>query len=94
MKLAFDDFQYWIPPFCGYPMVQLIDLDAAMRQGDNPALVEQIAQRLPLPGGRRHWIDREGARCWRRARGASLSGLHFSTFRGWPRNDEDGLVRS
>jgi phosphoribosylformimino-5-aminoimidazole carboxamide ribotide isomerase len=31
--------------------VQLIDLDAAMRQGDNSGLVAQIAQRLPCQVG-------------------------------------------
>ncbi|HZU09138.1 MAG TPA: HisA/HisF-related TIM barrel protein [Pseudacidobacterium sp.] len=51
LKLAFDDFEYWIEKFSGYPMVQLIDLDAAMRQGDNAALVEQIARRLPCQVG-------------------------------------------
>jgi phosphoribosylformimino-5-aminoimidazole carboxamide ribotide isomerase len=51
LKLAFDDFDYWIERFSSYPMVQLIDLDAAMRQGDNAALVEKIAQRLPCQVG-------------------------------------------
>jgi phosphoribosylformimino-5-aminoimidazole carboxamide ribotide isomerase len=40
-------------------MVQLIDLDAAMRQGDNSALVEQIAKRLPVQaGGGIHSVER------------------------------------
>ena len=47
LRLAFDDFEYWIQRFSGYPMIQLIDLDAAMRQGNNAALVAQIARRLP-----------------------------------------------
>lgn len=51
LKLAFDDFEYWIEKFSKYPLVQLIDLDAAMRQGDNSALVEQIARRLPCQAG-------------------------------------------
>jgi phosphoribosylformimino-5-aminoimidazole carboxamide ribotide isomerase len=51
LKLAFDDFEYWIERFSSYPMVQLIDLDAAMRQGSNRALIEQIAQRLPCQVG-------------------------------------------
>ena len=42
LKLAFDDFEHWIRRFSGYPMVQLIDLDAAMRQGSNRELIEQI----------------------------------------------------
>jgi phosphoribosylformimino-5-aminoimidazole carboxamide ribotide isomerase len=51
LKLAFDDFEPWIQRFSSYPLVQLIDLDAAMRQGSNRALIEQIAQRLPCQVG-------------------------------------------
>ncbi|HVZ84653.1 MAG TPA: HisA/HisF-related TIM barrel protein [Terracidiphilus sp.] len=51
LRLAFDDFDYWIEKFARFPLVQLIDLDAAMRQGDNSALVAQIAQRLPVQAG-------------------------------------------
>lgn len=51
LKLAFDDFEYWIEKFSNYPLVQLIDLDAAMRQGDNSVLVAQIAKRLPCQVG-------------------------------------------
>jgi phosphoribosylformimino-5-aminoimidazole carboxamide ribotide isomerase len=59
LRLAFDDFDYWIEKFSRFPLVQLIDLDAAMRQGDNSALVEQIAKRLPVQvGGGIHSIDR------------------------------------
>jgi phosphoribosylformimino-5-aminoimidazole carboxamide ribotide isomerase len=59
LRLAFDDFEYWIEKFSRFPLVQLIDLDAAMRQGDNSALVEQIAKRLPCQaGGGIHTIDR------------------------------------
>jgi phosphoribosylformimino-5-aminoimidazole carboxamide ribotide isomerase len=59
LRLAFDDFEYWIEKFSRFPLVQLIDLDAAMRQGDNSALVEQIAKRLPVQaGGGIHSIDR------------------------------------
>jgi phosphoribosylformimino-5-aminoimidazole carboxamide ribotide isomerase len=50
-RLAFTDFDYWIDRFSAYPIVQLIDLDAAMRQGDNTALVEQISKRLPVQVG-------------------------------------------
>jgi phosphoribosylformimino-5-aminoimidazole carboxamide ribotide isomerase len=49
--LAFDDFEYWIDRFSKYPLVQLIDLDAAMRQGENTSLVEQICKRLPCQVG-------------------------------------------
>lgn len=59
LRLAFDDFEFWIEKFARYPLVQLIDLDAAMRQGDNSALVEKIARRLPCQsGGGIHSIDR------------------------------------
>ncbi len=51
LKLAFDDFEYWIGRFQHYPLVQLIDLDAAMRQGDNGELITQIALRLPCQVG-------------------------------------------
>ncbi len=51
IRLAFDDFEYWIERFSSYPIVQLIDLDAAMRQGDNAALIEKIAKRLPCQVG-------------------------------------------
>jgi len=51
LKLAFDDFEYWIERFSRYPIVQLIDLDAAMRQGDNRALIEMICKRLPCQVG-------------------------------------------
>ena len=30
LKLAFDDFEPWIERFSKYPLVQLIDLDAAL----------------------------------------------------------------
>jgi phosphoribosylformimino-5-aminoimidazole carboxamide ribotide isomerase len=51
LKLAFDDFEYWIERFSKYPLVQLIDLDAAMRQGENRALIEMICRRLPCQVG-------------------------------------------
>ncbi len=51
LKLAFDDFEYWIERFSGYPLVQLIDLDAAMRQGENARLIEMICGRLPCQVG-------------------------------------------
>jgi phosphoribosylformimino-5-aminoimidazole carboxamide ribotide isomerase len=51
LQLAFDDFEYWIDRFASYPLVQLIDLDAAMRQGDNRQLIEQISKRLPCQVG-------------------------------------------
>ncbi len=45
------DFDAWCDRFAGFPMVQLIDLDAAKRQGDNRKLIESIVQRLPCQVG-------------------------------------------
>lgn len=59
LRLAFDDFEFWIEKFSRFPLVQLIDLDAAMRQGDNAALVAQISKRLPCQaGGGIHSVER------------------------------------
>jgi phosphoribosylformimino-5-aminoimidazole carboxamide ribotide isomerase len=59
LRLAFDDFGYWIEKFSRFPIVQLIDLDAAMRRGNNSALVAQIGKRLPVQvGGGIHSIER------------------------------------
>ena len=44
--LEFSDFEYWIERFAKYPIVQLIDLDAAMGKGDNRALLRQFTGRL------------------------------------------------
>jgi phosphoribosylformimino-5-aminoimidazole carboxamide ribotide isomerase len=56
--LEFDNFDEWIQRFSKYPLVQLIDLDAAMRQGENRALVEYFARRLPCQvGGGIHSIE-------------------------------------
>jgi len=44
--LEFDDFDYWIEQFSKYPLVQVIDLDAARGTGDNRQIVKQIVRRL------------------------------------------------
>ena len=49
--LEFTDFNEWITRFSKYPIVQLIDLDAAMSNGDNRALVRQFAAALPTQVG-------------------------------------------
>ncbi|MGB7137463.1 MAG: HisA/HisF-related TIM barrel protein, partial [Acidobacteriaceae bacterium] len=51
LRLAFDDFEPWIERFSRYPLVQLIDLDAAKRTGDNRLLIDPIAKRLPVQVG-------------------------------------------
>lgn len=50
-KLEFDDFDYWIERFSKYPIVQLIDLDAARGTGSNRPLVNQIVGRLTCQVG-------------------------------------------
>lgn len=49
--LEFDDFEYWIERFSAYPLVQLIDLDAAMGRGSNRELIAMICKRLPCQTG-------------------------------------------
>src|SRR5712692_11068701 len=44
--LEFDNVDYWIERFSKYPMVQLIDLDAARGAGDNRPLVKRIVGQL------------------------------------------------
>jgi phosphoribosylformimino-5-aminoimidazole carboxamide ribotide isomerase len=57
--LEFDDFNYWIERFSVYPLVQLIDLDAAMGSGSNSELIAMICKRLPCQtGGGIRSIDR------------------------------------
>ena len=51
LALAFDDFEHWIERLSAYPLVQLIDLDAAMRRGENRELVRMICGRLPCQVG-------------------------------------------
>jgi phosphoribosylformimino-5-aminoimidazole carboxamide ribotide isomerase len=49
--LEFNDFEYWIERFSAYPLVQLIDLDAAMGRGSNRELITTICKRLPCQTG-------------------------------------------
>lgn len=49
--LEFDDFDEWIDRFKEYPLVQLIDLDAAMGLGNNQSFIRDIARRLPCQVG-------------------------------------------
>ncbi len=51
LRIASDDFDYWIERFQPYPLVQLIDLDAAKGQGNNRALIARIARELPVQVG-------------------------------------------
>lgn len=49
--LEFSDFDAWIERFARYPMVQLIDLDAAIGTGSNRGLLAQFTSRLPCQVG-------------------------------------------
>lgn len=49
--LEFDNFQEWIDRFAKYPLVQLIDLDAATGRGHNRDLVRDFARQLPCQVG-------------------------------------------
>lgn len=49
--LEFDDFEEWIERFSSFPLVQLIDLDAAMGNDNNRKLLSGFAQRLPCQVG-------------------------------------------
>jgi phosphoribosylformimino-5-aminoimidazole carboxamide ribotide isomerase len=69
LALETTDFDGWIARFSTFPKVQLIDLDAAKKSGDNGALVASICLRLPcrVGGGIRtidgaHAILEKGAR--------------------------------
>ena len=49
--LEFDNFQEWVDRFSKYPLVQVIDLDAAMGLGHNTDLVREFAGQLPCQVG-------------------------------------------
>jgi phosphoribosylformimino-5-aminoimidazole carboxamide ribotide isomerase len=49
--LEFDDFSAWTERFHRYPIIQLIDLDAAMGKGSNGALVADFCRQLPCQVG-------------------------------------------
>lgn len=68
--LATDDLVGWLTKFAPYPLIQVIDLDAAMGTGDNAALVARVcaARACQVGGGirsidrARRWIDAGAAR--------------------------------
>ena len=45
--LEFDDLQHWIDRFSKYPLVQVIDLDAAMGRGNNQNWSARSPVRFP-----------------------------------------------
>jgi phosphoribosylformimino-5-aminoimidazole carboxamide ribotide isomerase len=44
-------YEEWCSRFAGFPVVQLIDLDAAKRKGNNRALIADFVKRLPCQVG-------------------------------------------
>jgi phosphoribosylformimino-5-aminoimidazole carboxamide ribotide isomerase len=60
--LEFENFAEWIERFARYPLVQLIDLDAAMGKGNNRALIAEFCGKLPcqVGGGIRTAEEAEG----------------------------------
>ena len=51
LAIASDDVTGWVARFSRFKVVQLIDLDAAKREGANDALVHHICGRLPCRVG-------------------------------------------
>jgi len=49
--LEFDNFSEWIERFRKFPIVQVIDLDAAMENGSNAELVKGLCSQLPCQVG-------------------------------------------
>ncbi|MGA2903700.1 MAG: 1-(5-phosphoribosyl)-5-[(5-phosphoribosylamino)methylideneamino] imidazole-4-carboxamide isomerase [Candidatus Korobacteraceae bacterium] len=49
--LEFENFGEWVARFSPYPVVQLVDLDAAMGNGSNRALVAEFCGKLPCQVG-------------------------------------------
>ena len=49
--LEFDNFDEWVERFSRFPLVQLIDLDAAIGTGDNRGLIQDFVKRLPCQVG-------------------------------------------
>jgi len=49
--LEFSNFEVWITRFSSFPLIQLIDLDAAMGRDSNSDLINFFVQRLPCQVG-------------------------------------------
>ena len=49
--LEFNDLSRWVARFASYPMVQLVDLDAAMGNGSNRTLIADFCRQLPCQVG-------------------------------------------
>lgn len=49
--LEYEDFSAWVERFSRYPLVQLVDLDAAMDTGSNRKLIAEFCGQLPCQVG-------------------------------------------
>lgn len=49
--LEFQNFAEWVDRFAKYPIVQLIDLDAAIGKGNNRSLLAEFCRKLPCQVG-------------------------------------------
>ena len=49
--LEFDNFDEWVAKFASFPLVQLIDLDAAMGRAPNSELIRFFVSKLPCQVG-------------------------------------------
>ena len=49
--LEFTSFEPWIERFSSYPLVQVIDLDAAMQKGHTRPTIEKLFKKLPCQVG-------------------------------------------
>lgn len=49
--LEFENFEEWVAKFSGFPLVQLIDLDAAMGRAPNSELIRFFVHKLPCQVG-------------------------------------------
>jgi phosphoribosylformimino-5-aminoimidazole carboxamide ribotide isomerase len=49
--LEFSNFEEWVTRFSSFPLIQLIDLDAAMGRDSNSNLIDFFVQRLPCQVG-------------------------------------------
>jgi phosphoribosylformimino-5-aminoimidazole carboxamide ribotide isomerase len=59
LALAFDDLDAWIDRFAPFPVIQVIDLDAAMGHGNNDQIVRRLCGLRPCQvGGGVRTIDR------------------------------------
>ncbi len=79
--LEFDDFEPWLERFSKYPLIQLIDLDAAKGQGDNRQVLRSLLRRLPCQVGGGIRTAGDGTRD--AGRGRAASGVRIVTDKGW-----------